>query len=694
MVNPETIAVAVRHSVDMASTLPSTSTPGALAQAAELPVRQVVLYKHGVGYFARSGKLAAGEAARLDFRASEMNDVLKSLTISVAAGGTVAGLRYDSADPLSHRLEAFPFQIGEEQPLSAILDRLKGAQIELQFGNDWVAGQVVGGRLIAGSEKQPEREQLTLLSAAGDLRNVDLSAAAVVRFADAKLQAQFKEYLAVVAAARSKDMRSVYIDAAGAGERELSASYMIPAAVWKSSYRLILAEARPSIIEGWAMVDNTTGDDWTGVQLSLVSGRPISFVSCLYEPRYVQRPVAELPDDRAARPVMHAGGYDFESGEFAPAGSPAAPPAQASMAAGRPRRRANASDLDATMELSMGPSMLSYQAAPSTIPAEATAQDMGELFEYRIAEPVTIRKDESAMLPFLQRKIEARKLLVYSQGAGSEHPTNAAELDNSTGKTLDGGPITLYDGGAYGGEALMETLKSGDKRLVSYAVDLGTRITEAFGTSSAVVREVRAARGVIYTKTASHETRTYTARNLDQKEKTLIVEHYLRENYALLNLKPASKTAKAYRFEIKLAAGSTEAFPVSEEIVYDQTYTVNNLAPELMVYFLSNKMLPGSGHKQLQKISDLKARIAENERAHRETDDESGRLTADEERMRQNINALNNVSGQQQLVQNYARQLDAAEQRLATLRARLAELHQKRAALDSELNQAIEALTF
>src|SRR5208283_1129330 len=136
-------------------------------------------------------------------------------------------------------------------------------------------------------------------------------------------------------------------------------------------------------------------------------------------------------------------------------------------------------------------------ASPSSIVAGASADAVGELFEYRIAQPVTIRKNESAMLPFLQENIESRKLLIWSDRS-SEHPTNAAELTNTTGKVLDGGPVTVYDGGAYGGEALMETLKAGDKRLVSYAVDLGTRITEAFGTGTAVVREIRAKHGVIY----------------------------------------------------------------------------------------------------------------------------------------------------------------------------------------------------
>lgn len=660
----------------------------AVAQAADLPVKQVVLYKHGVGFFERSGTLGPGESARLDFNASDMNDVLKSLTLSDRGGGKISGLRYDSMDPLSHKLAEFPFQIEGGQSLAAMFDQLKGSRVELKLGTDTVAGAIVSGRVVAATDKQAERESLTLMLDSGEMRTVDLAAAIGIRFPDVKLQGQFKDYLAALAAARSKDKRSVYIDSSDAKQREVVASYMIPAAVWKSSYRLIFGDKGQPVLEGWAIVDNTTGEDWTNVQLSLVSGRPISFVSQLYAPRYVQRPEAELPDDWAAAPVVHAGGYEYQE-ETAPARQRNA---LSKSAVGPSSASAPLADMSMSGGF-RGPGSVA-QGAPSSIVAQAKAQQMGELFEYRIGEPVTIHKDESAMLPFLQQKIEARKLLIYSSGSGSEHPTNAAELDNSTGKTLDGGPVTVYDGGAYGGEALMETLKSGDKRLISYAVDLGTRITEAFGTVATKIREIRAIRGVVMTKVASQETRTYTARNVDKKDKTLIIEHPLRPNYTLLNQKPAAKTATAYRFEIKLAAGATETFPVSEEIVYDQSYAATNLTPDLLVTFLSNKTLTSPGRKQLQQISDLKARIAENDAALRYSAEQTQSLSSDEDRLRRNIDSLNNVAGQQQLVQNYARQIDAAEQRLAELRDREAELQKKKTALESELAEAIQDLSF
>jgi hypothetical protein len=658
----------------------------AAVPAADLPVKQVVLYKHGVGFFERSGKLAAGESARLDFNAAEMNDVLKSLTIG-SSGGKITGLRYDSQDPLGRKLAEFPFQIGGGG-MPGMLDQLKGARVELKLGTETVAGVIVSARTFAGTDKQPEHDQLNLMLDSGEFRTVDLGAATGLRFPDAKLQQQFKDYLAALAAARSKEKRSVYIDSSDVKDRDVTASYMIPAPVWKSSYRLIFGDKAP-MLEGWAIVDNTTGEDWTKVQLSLVSGRPISFVSQLYAPKYVERPSAELADDPAAQAVVHSGAFEEQK-------------AMAGLAVGSvnrnmPAMRAKSAPAPpppapASMQMRVDATE-AFVVAPSSIAADAVGRELGDLFEYRIAQPVTIRKNESAMLPFLQQTIEGRKLLIYSDH-GSQHPTNAAELTNSSGKTLDGGPITVYDAGAYAGEALMETLKASDKRLISYAVDLGTRITEAFGSKAAIVREIHANRGILTAKYAAEETRTYTVRNVDQKAKTLILEHPLRPGYSLLSQKPKEKTANNYRFELALAAGATQEFVVNEERVYQEDIAVTNLGADFLVNYLQNRALTAAGRQQLQRIADQKRQIAENDRALQDAGTQMSGLNADEDRVRRNIQSLNNVAGQQQQVQTYARQLDTAEQQLAALRDKQAELQKKKSALQGELDKLVEALTF
>jgi len=240
----------------------------------------------------------------------------------------------------------------------------------------------------------------------------------------------------------------------------------------------------------------------------------------------------------------------------------------------------------------------------------------------------------------------------------------------------------------------METLKAGDRRLISYAVDLGTRITEAFGSKQAVVREIHLNRGILTTRVAAEETRTYTVKNVDQKSKSLIIEHPIRPEYALLNREATRKTPQAYRFEIQLAAGATQEFPVQEERVYSESTQVSNLTPDVLVTYIANRSLTTAQRAELQQISDQKRQVAENASAIQDAARQIQDATNDESRIRQNISSLNSVSGQQQLVQTYARQLDAAEQRLASLRDRQAELQKRRSTLEGGLNHLMETLNF
>jgi hypothetical protein len=652
----------------------------ATALAADIPIREVVLYKSGVGYFERGGLLRAGESARLDFKASDMNDVLKSLTISEQNGGKVTGLRYDSSEPLDKKLAEFPFKVGGQASLALFLDQMRGAKVELKYGAETISGTVVSGRIVRSDDKQPEREQLVALLDSGELRTLDLAAASSIRFADPKLQVQLRDYLAVVNQSRSTDKRSIYIDSSDAKERQIAAGYMLPTPVWKSSYRLIFNEKSEPTLEGWAIVDNTTGEDWTNVRLAVVSGRPVSFISNLYEPKYVARQTVELPEDRAAAPVVYGGAVD-EVKAFAgpvPAPPPAAAKAQARLGTGS------------------GGGLFVIDGRPSSeslVAVNVAAEDLGDLFEYRFATPVTVKKDESAMFPFLQQPIGARKLLIYSESYG-EHPMNAAELTNSTGKTLDGGPITVFDAASYAGEALVNTLKAGDKRLISYAVDLGTRVTTQFDSSREMVREVHVNRGMLTTRAAIDQTKTYTIRNVDQKPKTLIIEQAQRPDYKLLGQKPSETTTNGYRFEVKLSADGTEKFPVAEERVYDTTTAVSSLTPDDLLVYVQNKALSDTGRRQLQQIANAKRQVADFDNQIRQLDANVTTIVSDQNRVRENIRSLNQVSGQQDQVQKYARQLATQESELAGLRDQLSDLKKQKTAQESKLNMMIEALDF
>jgi hypothetical protein len=297
------------------------------------------------------------------------------------------------------------------------------------------------------------------------------------------------------------------------------------------------------------------------------------------------------------------------------------------------------------------------------------------------------------MLPFLQDKVSARKLLIYTENDG-EHPVNAAEVTNSTAKTLDGGPITVFDGGAYAGEALFETLKAGDKRLIGYAVDYGTRITSAFDSANNVVREITAANGILRMRYAQHQLCTYSIKNVDSKPKTLIVQQEGISEYSVLSPQPTERTATAYRFEVHVAANASQELKVEQERVFWQNTTVADSANDFLLTILDNKQLSAAGRRQLQAILDAKNRLAETQTALDNTKNQIDELTNDQSRLRQNIDSLNRVKGQEDQVRQYSSQLAGNEVSLAKLRDQHSAANQRKTTLDAELKTAISQLSF
>jgi len=670
--------------------------------AAELDVTRVVLYKHGIGFFERAGQVSASDPAILQFQASEMDDVLKSLTIEQRGGDGVSSVRYDSSDPLAKRLEVFPFRIGEHVSLPDLLDQFKGAEIELAMSSGTIRGTIISARRIVGGENNSiEVQQLVLLTGTG-VRTVDPAAASQISFVDPQIQTQFAEYLAILSRSRNTDRRSLTIESQG-GASSIIASYITPTPIWKSSYRLVFGTTGEPLLEGWAIVDNTSGEDWENVRLSLVSGLPVSFISSLYAPRYLQRPVIQLAQDRAWRPTVHGGAIEgnaqgagqnaeavggFAGGRLdavAKLSANAPMPASESMAY---RQRVGGS-----REMMLADQEVRREMS-STVAAQAVKADLGDLFEYAIDKPVTIRKSESAMLPFFRERVSARRLFIYDESNGSQHPLTAAEITNDSGATLDGGAITVYDAGAYAGEALVETIKAGDKRFISYAVDLGTRITTAYDTTSKLQREFHVSRGVLTAKNAQRETKTFTILNVDPEAKTVIIEHPVRQGYKLVDMTATETTADKYRFEVAVAANATVKHAIVEEFVYDQTIGITNLSYDQIMVWVRNKDLSEAGRAQLERIANLKRQIGDNQQEQQRVDVRVNEFSQDENRLRNNINTLRNVAGQQDKVGEYSEQLAGLGGRVVALRDQQAQLRQQADTMQRELNDLVETLEF
>jgi hypothetical protein len=723
--------------------------------AADLAITRVALYKHGVGFYERAGEITAGDAARLEFKASEMDDVLKSLTLVQEGGDGVAAVRYDSADPLEKRLEGYAFRVGAKASLADILDQFKGARVAVRTTDEAIEGVVVSARSYAHGEGG-ERQELLLATDAGELRTLDPRQAQAVRFADPDVQSGFLDYLRVVAGSRNAERRSLILESSGGASR-VQAAYLAPAAIWKSSYRLILREGNP-LLEGWAIVDNTSSDDWENVRLSLVSGLPVSFVNDLYAPRYVTRNRVELKQDRAWQPIIHGAAVEILPGErrrsnvdfSAGAGSiqgmvmdqsGAVIPMAIVVAEGPGGLRYSATsaadggfrmtglppgDYQVSVEVAgfvtyrsrlrvgEGPAMLNavlrigsvtetieLSSQTSAAIVGSTVRDdlfegrnMGELFAYDIREPVTIPAGQSAMLPFYSGEVEGRRLLIYDEDQGSQHPLNAVEIRNETGGALDGGAITVYDQGGYAGEAIMDTLEAADKRLVSYAVDLGVRITSKFHSESAPLRELHASGGMLLVRSLQRNRKTFLIRNVDARAKTLWIEHEPEEGFEPVNVQPVERTAEALRFEVALEPDSTRELVLVEEKTNESSLYLTSMDRDELLYYAKNEAFDAAARGKLAEIARRMDELEGLENESERLDEELDRVIEEQGRVRGNIQTLQAVAGQEQRVQEMAESLSRNEARIKELEDAVRRADEQAEQLEERIEEQLRALAF
>src|ERR1700690_2096884 len=269
--------------------------------SSRLPVKRVVLYKNGVGYFEHAARVHGNQELAIDFTTSQLNDVLKSLTVVDLGDGRISGVRYNSIAPLDERLKGLRLPFGEDITRTDFLTAMRGSRVEVRSGSSSAMG-----RLLSVEQEQRTTEKGTTYNAtefsvmtdAGEMKNFELGPAVSVRLAERDLNQEVGRYLDLVGSSRAKDLRRMSISATGSGDRDIFVSYISEVPVWKSTYRIILPEksGEKPLLQGWAIVDNTIGEDWKDVQLSLIAGAPQSFIQNISQPLYGRRPVVPLPE--------------------------------------------------------------------------------------------------------------------------------------------------------------------------------------------------------------------------------------------------------------------------------------------------------------------------------------------------------------------------------------------------------------
>lgn len=321
---------------------PATSAKSAATEASpgKLPVTRVVLYKNGVGYFEHTARVTGNQELTIPFNSAQLNDALKSLTAVDLGEGRITGIRYNSVAPVAERLKELGLPYGDDAGRNEFLQALRGSRVEVSSGTATALGRLLsvevryksGGKPQADSDAPTPRgievTELSLVTDAGEVRTFEVTPSTRVRIADRERNDEVNRYLSLLGGARDNQLRNVTISTQGSGERQVFVSYISEVPVWKSTYRILLP-AKPeekTLLQGWAIVDNTVGEDWTNVKMSLVAGAPQSFVQDLSQPYYVRRPVVALPESVSMTPQSHEATVD--SGVGLGGGSGGAPSAE------------------------------------------------------------------------------------------------------------------------------------------------------------------------------------------------------------------------------------------------------------------------------------------------------------------------------------------------------------------------------
>ncbi len=641
--------------------------PALAEEASTLPLSKIVLYSSGVGYFQHDGSLKDRAQLDLRFNVLQINDILKSLVVQDFGGGKVSTVTYGSRDPVTKTLGAFGVNLNGNPTLGQILNQVRGEPVEITAPNP-IVGTLLGVEkktesIGEGSQRRiVEQEYVTLLTEEG-FRSLSLANVQQIRLTNPALNAELHQALAVLASNHDAQKKTVSITFDGTGNRQARVAYVTETPVWKTSYRLVLEGDKPPYLQGWAIVENTTEQDWRNVILSLVSGRPISFTMDLYQPLYNPRPMVQPELYANLRPQTYGDAMD----ELKPMASPPAARSEmkkerllGKMAQGFASSQANA-PAEKAAGADMGMGSLEEGVAPT-----AMAQDKGELFEYRIEAPVTLAKHTSAMLPIIGQTLQGQKVSVYNQAVHAKYPLNGYRLKNSSPLHLMQGPITIFESGSYAGDARIEDLPPAQDRLISYALDLKTEVEPKLEGGTQELVTVALKKGTMLVSRRRIEDRTYLIKNRDAKAKSVLIEQPYRSDWKLVEpTEPTERTRDLYRFAVSVEPGKTASLHVKETLPVQESIQLMDSGIDLMAFYVRAKEVSPKVREALQHVVGLRTKLDDTRAQRTRLEQRVSEITVEHGRIRENMQRLPQNSD---LYTRYVKKLDQQETDLEKLR--------------------------
>jgi hypothetical protein len=690
------------------------------AAVKDLPVRKVVLYKNGVGYFEHAGTVNGNQKVAIDFTSPQLNDVLQSLTVLDEGGGRIAGVNYNSTTPLAEQLKSLSLGMSDDPNSTELFQALRGQRVEVTGG----PGGAITGRLMsietrtqkvgaASSDEDTssasimpatiEKFYLTLVASSGAVRVIELTPQLSVRPLDASLQGQLDRYLELLSTTHANGLRHLTLNALGQGQRELRVSYISEVPVWKATYRMVFPRTGngKAILQGWAVVDNTVGADWDNVQLSLVAGAPQSFIQPLSQPLYTRRPEIPIATEAQLTPQTHEAAEnevpehvvhvqsEMMNGQLT---APTRVPHSIKMVAGKEAAPvtfgvAGMEGIGSGSGSGMGSGV--YRASDAVQEGDVSTNAFDDYFQYSLTQPVTIHKNESSMVPILQQELPAEHFTLWSQNEPT--PLRAVRLENTSKLTLDSGSFSIFESGEFAGEGLLDPIHPGEKRLLSYAADQAVRVRVTNNEGQRTLHHVEVRKGVIIETHMDVAGVTYTAVNSADEDRVVLLEHPRRTNGWSLDgsLKPDETAPSLYRFKVPVAAHATANLEVREH--GPEQVRVNLNANQNQTQYLLDlvKRVPGA-LDALQPVIDAQTAVAKLDWNIAESKKAEAAAATDEARDRDNLTALKGNEAAKRFVD----ELNRAEDTLQAARKQTADLEQQKLAAVAKLNTLIASLNF
>jgi hypothetical protein len=624
---------------------PGLTQPSTLNSKPEaLPVSKVILYTSGVGYFQREGQVDGNAQIDLSFPVGDINDLLKSLVLRDLNGGTISTVSYDSHDPIDKTLKSFAVNLSGNPSFADILNQIRGEKITVLWQPP--QGQrtaVAGTNLGVEKKKQPVNKEVAAdveyinVWSDKDMQSIKLTEVIQVHCQNPALTSEVDRALQVVAHSHDTQKKSVGLLFSGNGKRTVQVGYVIEHPIWRTSYRLVLGKEKEHFLQGWAMVENPSNEDWKGVNLSLVSGKPVSFRMNLYQPLYVDRPLVQLQLFQDLKPTTYEG--DMDSTQRQAMGEDkksAKDTAERLRAAGPPKEGMPGSPQTA------GDRGAFAGGSQQSTPSMAQGVKLGDQFQYVITQPISVARQKSALVPIINAAVEGTKVSIYNEHNLAMFPMLGLKFKNTTPLHLMQGPITVFAEDSYAGDALISDIQPGEERLLSFAVDLATEVkTESKREPQAVVT-FAITKGIVHKTIILRDSKTYTATNRSAQEKLVIFEHPIRAPEFTL-VTPANAPSQSqtyYRFEVNVPAKATKTFPVVEERKVVEDIILTNANDQTLALMQRNSGASPTMKEALQKAIDLKLKQAKTLADITQLESKIKVISEDQSRQRDNMKVI------------------------------------------------------